>query len=156
MTNAVRLSPVKTASIATLMLSLLLALPISVQAKNEKAENRASAAQETKSSETTGETVLDSVLKESTRSILNNYFATNPQPVKPLPPGIAKNLKRGKPLPPGIAKRSLPNDLTRQIQAQDSSIGDVIDAIIVGSDIAVIDAATGVVVEILKDIVRPQ
>ena len=29
--------------------------------------------------------------------------------VKPLPPGIAKNLARGKPLPPGIARTRVPD-----------------------------------------------
>ncbi|HSB54053.1 MAG TPA: hypothetical protein VLD58_06840, partial [Gemmatimonadales bacterium] len=42
------------------------------------------------------------------RRILTDYYRQHPAGVKPLPPGIAKNLARGKPLPPGIAKQQLP------------------------------------------------
>jgi len=35
--------------------------------------------------------------------------------VKPLPPGIRKNLARGKPMPPGIAKTRMPNSFINQL-----------------------------------------
>ena len=35
--------------------------------------------------------------------------------MKPLPPGIRKNLARGKPMPPGIAKTRMPNSFINQL-----------------------------------------
>lgn len=35
--------------------------------------------------------------------------------LKPLPPGIRKNLARGKPMPPGIAKTRLPDSFVRRL-----------------------------------------
>ena len=35
--------------------------------------------------------------------------------MKPLPPGIRKNLARGKPMPPGIAKTRMPNSYINQV-----------------------------------------
>ena len=35
--------------------------------------------------------------------------------MKPLPPGIRKNLARGKPMPPGIAKTRMPNSFVNQL-----------------------------------------
>ncbi len=35
--------------------------------------------------------------------------------MKPLPPGIRKNLARGKPMPPGIAKTRMPNSYINQL-----------------------------------------
>lgn len=98
--------------------------------------------------------IAESVIDASARAIMGDYFEANPQPVEALPPGIAKNVQRGKPLPPGIAKRSLPSDLSGRLRERNPSIGDVVDAVIVGDDVAIVDAASGVVVEILKDIVR--
>jgi len=39
--------------------------------------------------------------------------------MKPLPPGIRKNLARGKPMPPGIAKTRLPNSYVNQLPRYD-------------------------------------
>ena len=43
--------------------------------------------------------------------IIRDYYRTNRSGLKPLPPGIAKNLERGKPIPPGIARTRLPERL---------------------------------------------
>ena len=48
------------------------------------------------------------VFQESDRGVFREYYRAHPDAVKPLPPGIAKNLARGKPLPPGIAKTRVP------------------------------------------------
>jgi hypothetical protein len=48
------------------------------------------------------------VFHESDRGVFREYYRAHPHAVKPLPPGIAKNLARGKPLPPGIAKTRVP------------------------------------------------
>lgn len=49
------------------------------------------------------------VFQESDRGVFRDYYRAHPGAVKPLPPGIAKNLERGKPLPPGIARTRVPD-----------------------------------------------
>jgi hypothetical protein len=48
------------------------------------------------------------VFHDSDRDVFREYYGTHRGAVKPLPPGIAKNLARGKPLPPGIARTRVP------------------------------------------------
>jgi hypothetical protein len=48
------------------------------------------------------------VFHESDRGAFRDYYGAHREEVKPLPPGIAKNLVRGKPLPPGIARTRVP------------------------------------------------
>ena len=66
--------------------------------------------------------------------------------VKPLPPGIAKNLARGKPLPPGIAKRYPADPLARRLPRVEGH-----DWIEAGDDLVLINAATGIVADIIVD-----
>lgn len=49
------------------------------------------------------------VFHDADRPIFRDYYVAHRDAVKPLPPGIAKNLVRGKPLPPGIAKQRVPD-----------------------------------------------
>jgi len=49
------------------------------------------------------------VFVDSDRDVFRDYYRTRREGVKPLPPGIAKNLARGKPLPPGIARTRVPD-----------------------------------------------
>lgn len=79
--------------------------------------------------------------------LIRDYFATNPMETKPLPPGIAKNLARGKPLPPGIAKRYLPQDLSARLPSRSGY-----ERLIVGDDILLVSLATGIIVDLLEDV----
>lgn len=81
------------------------------------------------------------------RRIFTRYSGSYGQ-AQALPPGIRKNLARGKPLPPGIAKkldpgfaRQLPNYQGYEWQQ-------------VGSDAALVNVTTGIVREILSDVLR--
>ena len=51
------------------------------------------------------------VFHDSDRGVFREYYSAHRDAVKPLPPGIAKNLARGKPLPPGIARTRVPDAL---------------------------------------------
>jgi Ni/Co efflux regulator RcnB len=66
---------------------------------------------------------------------------------KPLPPGIAKKVARGGSLPPGIAKRYLPNELLGQLPPRPGC-----QWVVVGTDVLLIAAATGLIVDILDDV----
>lgn len=68
--------------------------------------------------------------------------------VDALPPGIRKNLARGKPLPPGIAKKLNP-DFTRQLPYYQGY-----EWRQVGTDAALINITTGIVREIMRDVLR--
>ncbi len=80
------------------------------------------------------------------RRIVSEYFAEHQYEVKPLPPGIAKNLARGKPLPPGIAKRQLPADLQTRLQSRAGA-----EITIFGDRIVLLEAS-GLVVDILEGV----
>jgi len=69
--------------------------------------------------------------------------------MKPLPPGIRKNLARGKPLPPGIAKRSLPAGMVAQLPVHAGY-----EWRVCGSDLVLVALATAVVADVLFDVFK--
>jgi hypothetical protein len=70
-----------------------------------------------------------------------------PGSAKPLPPGIAKKVARGGTLPPGIAKRYLPQNLLVQLPPRPGYQWVVVD-----NDVVLIVAATGLIADILADV----
>lgn len=75
------------------------------------------------------------------------YYADKPKKANGLPPGVARKYARGKRLPPGIAKQVLPPDLERQLPVQPGY-----QYVAVESDVLLIAVSTGIVVDILLDI----
>lgn len=75
------------------------------------------------------------------------YYADKPKKARGLPPGAARNYARGKRLPPGIAKQALPPDLERRLPVQPGY-----QYVAVESDVLLIAVSTGIVVDILLDI----
>ena len=59
--------------------------------------------------------VVRVVFAEADRGVFRDYYRTRREAIKPLPPGIAKNLARGKPLPPGIVKTRVPDAVLVQL-----------------------------------------
>lgn len=53
--------------------------------------------------------------------IIHDYYGNPSRKLKPLPPGIAKNLARGKPIPPGIARTRAPDDLVVRLPAREGT-----------------------------------
>jgi hypothetical protein len=53
--------------------------------------------------------------------IIREYYGVPSRKLKPLPPGIAKNLARGKPIPPGIARTRAPDDLVVLLPAREGT-----------------------------------
>ena len=53
--------------------------------------------------------------------IIHDYYGVPSRKLKPLPPGIAKNLARGKPIPPGIARTRAPDDLVVLLPVRDGT-----------------------------------
>jgi hypothetical protein len=89
------------------------------------------------------------VFTDQDRSMIGGYFEEHGYGAQRLPPGIAKNLARGKPLPPGIAKKMLPGDLVAGLPRRPGY-----DYVMAGSDVLLVEAATHVVADILRDVVR--
>ena len=94
------------------------------------------------------------IVTTTERSLIQGYFipyrggpVPTLGPVKPLPPGIAKKIARGGSLPPGIAKRYLPADLATQLPPRPGQ-----QWLVVGTDVVLIDIATSVIVDVLRDI----
>jgi hypothetical protein len=84
------------------------------------------------------------------RESIRSYYLAHPQKgVKPLPPGIRKKLARGKPLPPGIAKQVAPEGLVALVALPP---GYRLEE--VGLDVLLVEVATGVVHDILMDVVH--
>lgn len=67
-----------------------------------------------------------------------------------LPPGLQKQLQRNGTLPPGLAKRDLPGNLNAQL----SSVDEGLERVITNTSVLLVDKATGVIKDIIKDIVR--
>lgn len=118
----------------------------------------------------TEQEIIAGVFSAAERRILGDYYrsgvvATHPEGKEKgkgkgkghgdgMPPGLAK--KNGLPpgiakkgvLPPGIAKKALPGDLVRRLPPRVGT-----DRIIVDNDVLLVELATGVVLDVIEDIV---
>ena len=134
-------------------LSLLLAAAMMVPTpafagnKGKKAHN--STSEQTHMSQATV-----ALITVTERAIISDYvnqyrdtLVPAPASAKPLPPGIAKKVARGGALPPGIAKRYLPQNLLVQLPPRPGYQWVVVD-----NDVVLIAVATGLIVDILADI----
>ena len=77
------------------------------------------------------------------------YESRPPTDVEALPPGIRRNLERGKSLPPGIAKKSVPEELQSRLQIPEGC-----ELVEVGLDVFLVEVATSIIHDVLRDIIR--
>jgi Ni/Co efflux regulator RcnB len=94
--------------------------------------------------------VLGAVLDDDEKRIIHRYFGEHRDSVgkvKELPPGIRKKLARGGAMPPGIARQMAPDGLHRQLPPRDGQHYEVI-----GTDVVLVETATRVIVDVLKDV----
>jgi hypothetical protein len=68
---------------------------------------------------------------------------------KSLPPGLQKQLEKNGRLPPGLAKREMPTDLNTQLPPEKEGT----ERVIAGNDVVLLDQATGIVLDVLRDVV---
>lgn len=89
------------------------------------------------------------IISAAERALIREYYQQHPVAYSnDLPPGIQKKLARGKPLPPGIAKR-FPNELSGRMPPRPGY-----GYRVVGSDVLLVEVATGVIVDLIKDVLR--
>ena len=69
--------------------------------------------------------------------------------VKPLPPGIRKNLARGKPVPPGIAKKGLPQPYLDRLPAHPGY-----EWRQAGADLILVRIGAQIIADVLSDVFR--
>ena len=67
--------------------------------------------------------------------------------LKPLPPGIRKNLARGKPMPPGIAKTRLPDSFISRLPAAEGYTWRV-----AGVDLVLVASASDLISGVLSNV----
>jgi hypothetical protein len=80
---------------------------------------------------------------------INAWLATNAPSLRPLPPGIARNVARGKPLPPGIAKRAAPQSLLSQLVARPGY-----EVLVVGTAVVLAQAGNLLVHDMVQSALR--
>jgi len=93
--------------------------------------------------------VVGGLITVAERAIIGDYVHSNRGQfagARRLPPGIAKKVARGGALPPGIAKKALPGGLLSRLPARPGQEWRVI-----GTDVLIVEIATGVIVDVLKD-----
>jgi Ni/Co efflux regulator RcnB len=89
------------------------------------------------------------IITAAEQALIREYFQQHPMGnVASLPPGIQKKLARGKPLPPGIAKK-FPAGLSGRLPPRPGYAYRV-----VGADVLLVEVATGVIVDLVRDLVR--
>ena len=118
--------------------SILLATPANAFAQVSKKHDKSSAT-------ISASITLTPDVKIEIRDFYESRGATG---ARGLPPGIRKRLAQGKPLPPGIAKRFLPDDLRSRIR-----IPKGYEIIEVGLDVLLVEVATNIVHDVLRDVV---
>jgi hypothetical protein len=82
----------------------------------------------------------------SDRRTIQSFFARGGVVGKPLPPGLAKQLRRNGRLPPGLQKKALPGDLAALLPGLPP--GHRYAA--VGNDVVLIEQATGLILDIMR------
>jgi hypothetical protein len=88
--------------------------------------------------------VFGGIDRATARDLAREFGITG---LKPIPPGIRKNLARGKPMPPGIARTRLPEGYIGRLPVHEGYRWDA-----VGSDLLLVQVASGLVADVLNDV----
>ena len=130
-------------TITVLFLSALLATT-ALARENDRGGPKVRGAREARTTEVV---VRAGGVNVTVQQTIREYYADKPKKARALPPGAARNYARGKRLPPGIAKQTLPPDLERRLRAPSGH-----QYVVVDSDVLLIAVSTGIVVDILLDV----
>jgi hypothetical protein len=140
--------PRGTRSAVAVLLLLALAVPAVAQGPGKAREKRERKEEKREVKEEKQEAKEIRRIGEDERRLLRDYYATHRFEVRPLPPGIARNLAIGKPLPPGIRKRYLAEPVLARLPVYPGY-----SRYIIGGDVVLVNSS-GVVVDIAVNIFR--
>ena len=101
--------------------------------------------------------ITDTVFGAIEKKIIKDFFGGGEKKAKKnrgksgeMPPGLARHIERYGTLPPGLAKKPLPPGLAGRLPATTAGR----KRVIVGNDVVLVQTATGVILDIIKDVVR--
>ena len=129
--------------------ALVAAGPALAGKKNKAAGNGGKSNQPSTTEQILTKAVVGGLITVAERAIIGDYVASHRSQfagAQALPPGIAKKVARGGALPPGIAKKTLPGGLLAQLPTRPGQQWRV-----VGTDVLIVEVATGVIVDVLKN-----
>ena len=99
--------------------------------------------------------LLGTVISAVERALIGDYIrkaktsGRGLAPRRHLPPGLQKHMARTGRLPPGLEKRRLPGDLRSLLPIRSGQ-----DYRVVGNDIVLIEIATELILDVMKDVLR--
>ncbi len=112
-----------------------------------------------KSGDVATDKLLGTVISAVERALIGDYVRkakSSGQGLPPglakrqhLPPGLQKHIERTGRLPPGLEKRRLPGDLRALLPIRSGQ-----DFRVVGNDIVLIEIATELILDVMKDVLR--
>jgi hypothetical protein len=153
----------------TILLFLTIGFPVLAQAESKKIDN-------------VNNVILETVFNEAEKVIIEDYFGKKkvgendkdkaeekdkdnkgkskakgkskkdgPGPAKKgaLPPGLQMQLEKNGRLPPGLEKRALPPGLAGKLPPRKNGT----ERVIVENDVVLLEAETGLVLDVIKDVV---
>lgn len=95
--------------------------------------------------------LLDSLLfGPRDRQIIANFFLRNPGYLDYLPSGLRRQLVTKGRVPPGISRQPLPEPLAQRL----APLPDGYERTIIGPDVLLIEARSGLIIDIVRDVVR--
>ncbi len=122
-------------------------------------KGKAGKASKGKSEDVATDKAVGAVISALERAIIGDYVRKAKASKQGLPPGLAKSahlppglrqhIERTGTLPPGLAKRTLPGDLRSLLPARKGT-----DYRVVGTDIVLIETATNVILDVMRDVLR--
>jgi len=93
--------------------------------------------------------LLGTVISAVERALIGDYVKKTRVSGQGLSPGLQKHIARTGRLPPGLEKRRLPGDLRALLPIRSGQ-----DFRVVGNDIVLIEIATELILDVMKDVLR--
>ncbi len=101
------------------------------------------------SGDVTTDRLLGAVISTVERALIGDYVKRTRVSGQSLSPGLQKHIERTGRLPPGLEKRRLPGDLLSLLPVRSGQ-----DYRVVGNDIVLIEIATELILDVMKDVLR--
>ncbi len=93
--------------------------------------------------------LLGTVISAVERALIGDYIKKAKVRGQGLPPGLQKHIERTGRLPPGLERRRLPGDLRALLPVRSGQ-----DYRVVGNDIVLVEIATELILDVMKDVLR--